>query len=622
MFIFMRLTDTKTIFICKLCQATNGFFYFLVLLAICLSSCTEDNLPNENATNDGIEFHFNLPQTRAIIDDNGSGSFEENDKIGLYIDDNEGPRQYCTLKMQNGRWIPLLNRKVLGTIRTLFTAFYPAPQTPVEEGYLWAYYTVAVDQSSEDGYRQSDVLAAQYDMVTSNNETSIPMTFRHQMHRLNITLTGLKTDATDFKIEVYGQIQGLFDISKEGSMQPVDDSPVAWITPRKIGDNTYSVLIAPQPVDIGKDRIRITCNGITYNYKFPNNTVGDSNNLESGKETDVKLHFSEQDGGAVDKNFAGKKLWLWGVEENGFLPVYDESTAIYAYPGNPEKFPVGKWFYIFPDDKSSGYLSWQQDYGWYDCDKYNPEAGEDRPGPKDGHMCWAASASNSLHWWMYHNRDYIELYELVYKADRDTMIFNRPSYEFTGELDDEVFAFFRNTCRNEGNFAPFGINWFITGRPGKNGSIPYLTEDAAYRFKGFFNRVFGSNDEIASFERPLTKEKFNRIIKDAFRNDCSLTFSVNSTGGHAMTVWGAEFDEQGIVSALYYVDNNDYYQFEVIGSSTPYRKHRCIRKAVRYQDDLYRPILLGSVGTVAITDIGQVDLRRDVWEKWKQSLNL
>ena len=87
-----------------------------------------------------------------------------------------------------------------------------------------------------------------------------------------------------------------------------------------------------------------------------------------------------------------------------------------------------------------------------------------------------------------------------------------------------------------------------------------------------------------------------------------------------MTIWGAELDEQGTVSAIYYVDNNDYYNFEVTGSSTPYQHHRCIRTIVRYQEDILMPILLGT-GKQAITDLGPVDLRRDIWENWKKSLN-
>lgn len=87
-----------------------------------------------------------------------------------------------------------------------------------------------------------------------------------------------------------------------------------------------------------------------------------------------------------------------------------------------------------------------------------------------------------------------------------------------------------------------------------------------------------------------------------------------------MTIWGAEFDETGTVSHLYYADNNDYFQFEVTGGSTEYQHHRILRKSVRYNDggDL-RPIFLGE-GSEAITDVGKISLCRDKWKQWAQSL--
>lgn len=591
-------------------------FLCLLIFAACLSSCNDDNLLDENTQDGSIEFRFNLPQTRAIIDEQtGAGSFADNDEVGLYAYES-GNHRYHLLTLKGGHWLPSLKPVDLGKNEVMLSAFYPAPQTPAESGTQSIVCVVQTDQSTADGYQQSDLLGAQYTMTMNNPDKEIIMTFSHLMHRLNITLTGLDTEAPDFAIEVYGRTQGIFDLSAEGILQPNADSPEEWIIPHKTGNGTYTVLIAPQPVDIEKDRIRIVCNGKTYNYKFPEDNIGGSKILESGKETNVTLNFKESDSKPSDVDFAGKKLWLYGIEREGHpLPVYDEGSTVYASPGSPENFPAGKWFYTIPDDRSTCYLSWQEGYGWYDCDKFNPESDEGRDGPKDGYMCWAASASNSLHWWMYHNRDYIALYDEVYGENNKEMIFERPSYEFTGVLGEDVFTFFRETCQDKAGYSPFGINWFITGF-GVN--IPYKSEAVAYGFKGFFSKVFNETDVIATTEKPLSKEKFNNIIKEAFRKDLGLTFGIASTGGHAMTIWGAEFDDTGTVSYLYYVDNNDYYNFEVIGSSAPYQHHRCIRKSVRYVEDT---IYLGATGRVYIMDVGKVDLRRDIWEKWAKSLN-
>ena len=282
--------------ICEFYQTAKGFICLLMLFNACLSSCDDDNLLGKTTVDGGVEFCFNLPKTRAIIDEEtGRGTFENNDEVGLYADEN-GSHRYHQLTLQGGHWQPFLKPSDLGKSKVMLTAFYPAPQTPVEPELHVITCAVQTDQSSEEGYLQSDLLGAQHEMIMNNSDKEVSMTFCHLMHRLNISLTGLDTNASDFALEVYGRTQGLFDISAKGSLQPDEDSPEEWIIPHKTGDGRYICLIAPQPVDIGEDRIRIVCNGKTYNYKFSDGIVGDSQNLESGKETNVQLRFTEQSG--------------------------------------------------------------------------------------------------------------------------------------------------------------------------------------------------------------------------------------------------------------------------------------------------------------------------------------
>ena len=334
----------KSIF--KIDQTTKGFLCLLSVFAAGLSSCDDDNLSDGNVTDGSIEFRFDLPQTRAVIDEQtGEGFFEDNDKVGLYAYES-GNHRYHQLTLQGGHWLPSLKPAELGKNEVMLSVFYPAPQTPAEQGTHVIAYTVHTDQSTKEGLQQSDLLGARHEMTMDNPNKEIIMTFNHLMHRLNITLVGLDTEAPDFAIEVYGRTQGMFDLSSEGTLQPDANSPEEWISPCKTGNGTYIALVAPQPVDIGKDRIRIICNPKTYYYKFPENNVGGSKILESGQETNVEFRFTELGGESSDGNFAGKKLWVWGLEKDRYpLPVYSESEAVYAYAGFPEKFPAGQWFY-------------------------------------------------------------------------------------------------------------------------------------------------------------------------------------------------------------------------------------------------------------------------------------
>lgn len=44
------------------------------------------------------------------------------------------------------------------------------------------------------------------------------------------------------------------------------------------------------------------------------------------------------------------------------------------------------------------YLTWKEGSGWFDCNKTFNYYG-------DGNMCWAAAASNLIHWWLAQNQN-------------------------------------------------------------------------------------------------------------------------------------------------------------------------------------------------------------------------
>ena len=134
--------------------------------------------------------------------------------------------------------------------------------------------------------------------------------------------------------------------------------------------------------------------------------------------------------------------------------------------------------------------------------------------------------------------------------------------------------------------------------------------DVYNNFGGYFTELF-KNKDVAKNYKALKKSNFNSLVKDAFEHNRALGFDIASYGPHAMVIWGAEFDETGYVSAIYYVDNNDYYNFEVTGGSNNNQHHRLIRRKVTYQET---GVYLGNSQTT-INGLNVVDLGRDVWEK-------
>ena len=89
-----------------------------------------------------------------------------------------------------------------------------------------------------------------------------------------------------------------------------------------------------------------------------------------------------------------------------------------------------------------------------------------------------------------------------------------------------------------------------------------------------------------------------------------------STGNHAMVFWGAEFDESGRVSHVYYCDNN---MADQDANGAMMRRSQ----VVYIEENGYEYTYLKSldnkdgnpVGKFMITSLCSVDLRRDIWKK-------
>lgn len=198
------------------------------------------------------------------------------------------------------------------------------------------------------------------------------------------------------------------------------------------------------------------------------------------------------------------------------------------------------------------------------CNKMNPTA---RPeGIPDGMMCWAASGASILHWWFDQNKQYIDMYD--YKGPDYHWHDSQPS---APKQESDIFQCFIDSFADEAGYPDAGLNWFI------HGIIPTLPAlEYPYNQGGYFKDVFPSTVKLSQNFGGLGKERFNEIIKDALANKKAISMAKgNVREGHILTIWGAEFDENGDVSYIYMADNNDRDQFEQWGVG-------CIRLQIAY----------------------------------------
>ncbi|HJB72892.1 MAG TPA: IdeS/Mac family cysteine endopeptidase [Candidatus Barnesiella merdigallinarum] len=123
----------------------------------------------------------------------------------------------------------------------------------------------------------------------------------------------------------------------------------------------------------------------------------------------------------------------------------------------------------------------------------------------------------------------------------------------------------------------------------------------------------------------MSKENFNEMMKRAFTENKAIGFTAYKfvSGGeslHAMTIWGAEFDEEGYVSHIYYCDNNlvdqDANGAAIIRLGITYDENPAIPSMgdVAYTIQLPKPFG-GSRRTSLITALVLVDLRQDIWKQ-------
>lgn len=492
------------------------FGIWICLLSGCNSEW-DDITPVSN--NGYLQLDLSMPVTRATFDEEGTGTFTEGDRVGLYIDNGE-ELYYQELTFEGGEWLPRLKRQEFGSGRLTLSAHYPVVPGVSDIAAYQCDFKVATDQTGT-GRNASDLLLSQAVLEKDNYHAGL--VFRHALHRLRIELS---SPVEEVGIAVRSRTRGVVDLLTGETV--LSDETFEWITPAKNVDGSFEAVIFPQSAAPFRDGdgslLQIAVQDKTYDFKAPE-TLSDGKALEmfeAGRQVTVKLSLKES-GEPIDSEWANRKVWVYGINA-------------------PEESDWKRFFSFYNTD----FLPWKQAYGWYDCNKMNPSALPN--GIPDGMMCWAATASNMLHWWFAQNKTYIDLYKDHYKG---------PDPEFHHEKqntqESDIFQCFIDSFADDAGYSDAGVNWFI------HGIIPsFPSRDYPYNDGGYFKDVFPQGVTLGSNVGGLGKEVFNNTIKDALSGKKALGISIGPVRkSHLVTVWGAEFDENGDVSYIYVADNND-----------------------------------------------------------------
>lgn len=263
---------------------------------------------------------------------------------------------------------------------------------------------------------------------------------------------------------------------------------------------------------------------------------------------------------------AGKELQVKIIQKRNEHPVV---TIKWVHgitgPGGTEKQPVQIVGSNPVENHNSDYVfTWNETMTtpFFNTRKithtYALFGGYEGPRP-DGNQCWAKTDANMLHWWFEQNKDNIEKYIEKNGITGDAVNMYKPYYkrELTDKYEDQkssIANLFREKCKNSGGSPARGLQWYLFG----------LDDFELLRNKGYspalFKDVFNQSNTPIEWVTIRTKKEFENTLKAALNAKKAVglnRYGAQDNTQHAITLWGAAFDEDDNIIAIYVVDNNE-----------------------------------------------------------------
>ena len=203
--------------------------------------------------------------------------------------------------------------------------------------------------------------------------------------------------------------------------------------------------------------------------------------------------------------------------------------------------------------------------GWYDVNKTRSGGNIDI----DKNLCFAAVSSNMLHWWFDQNIEnvdrYIEKNGDIIRANRKLSdlktSFENPENSKIFELYKVLYGY-----NERGFYSDLLMDLFINGyTPKTNGGTNIESDDLIPNNNGgFFYDVF-KGEKLTDRTYGGNYESLSNLLKEILGNGgiVGLSHKVFSKSNHIVTLWGAEYDLNGKLKAVYVSDSDDQYEINV-----------------------------------------------------------
>ena len=202
--------------------------------------------------------------------------------------------------------------------------------------------------------------------------------------------------------------------------------------------------------------------------------------------------------------------------------------------------------------------------GWYDVNKTRSGGNIDI----DKNLCFAAAASNMLHWWFDQNSENVDNY-IAKKGDiiRANRRLSELKNSFESQEESKIFELYKVLYgyNERGFYTDLLMDLFINGyRPRLSGATNIENDNLIPDNKGgFFYDVFKGEkltDRTDGGDYEYLSEKLKEVLGDG--GLVGLSHKALSRN-HIVTLWGAEYDLNGNLKAVYVSDSDDQDESDV-----------------------------------------------------------
>ncbi|WP_084761724.1 IdeS/Mac family cysteine endopeptidase [Lachnoanaerobaculum sp. OBRC5-5] len=197
--------------------------------------------------------------------------------------------------------------------------------------------------------------------------------------------------------------------------------------------------------------------------------------------------------------------------------------------------------------------------GWYDVNKTTSGGNIDI----DKNLCFAAVSSNMLHWWFDQNIEYVDRY---IEKNGDIIRANRKLSDlktsFESPENSKLFELYKVLYgyNERGFYSDLLMDLFINGyTPKTTGATNIESDDLIPNNNGgFFYDVF-KGEKLTDRTYGGNYESLSNLLKEILGNGgiVGVSHKVFSRSNHIVTLWGAEYDLNGKLKAVYVSDSDD-----------------------------------------------------------------